>query len=67
MSNTGKRGRIGRPRMADEPMRQIAIRLPDEILEAVDGIIAERHGQADRTAVIRELLMDAITRRGKRR
>ena len=47
-------------------MKQIAIRLPDDILEAVDDIIADRHGQADRTAVIRELLLESIARRGRR-
>ena len=47
-------------------MKQIAIRLPDDILDAVDDIIDQRHGQADRTAVIRELLLESITRRGKR-
>jgi len=66
MREKGKRGKIGRPRLADQPMRQIAIRLPEEILQALDEIIDERHGQADRTAVIRELLMDAIARRGRR-
>lgn len=48
-------------------MQQIAIRLPGEILEAVDAIIAGRHGEADRTAVIRELLREAIAARGTKR
>jgi len=47
-------------------MKQIAIRLPEDILQVVDGIIADRHGQGDRTAVIRELLLEAIARRTKR-
>lgn len=42
---------------------QIAIRLPESLLDAVDAIITERHGVPDRTAVIRELLASAIARR----
>jgi metal-responsive CopG/Arc/MetJ family transcriptional regulator len=46
-------------------MIQIAIRLPEEMLEAVDEIIAERFGQPDRTAIIRELLAGALASRKK--
>jgi len=48
-------------------MIQIALRLPPEILAAVDAIIATRHGQTDRAAVIRELLMEAIAARTRNR
>ena len=47
----------GRPPISgDKPMRQISVRLTDELLEAIDGIIDDREGQTDRGAVIRELI-----------
>lgn len=46
----------GRPPIGDKPMKQITIRMTDELLEAVDVIIDEREGQTDRGAVIRELI-----------
>lgn len=57
----------GRPRLSVETMNQIAIRLPAELLESVDAIIAERHGQAGRTQVIRELIAEALEFRAKRK
>lgn len=48
-------------------MTQIAIRLPDDLLAAVDKIIEDRHGQGGRTGVIRELLLDALASRGTRK
>lgn len=44
-------------------MKQIAIRFPDDMLQQVDDIVAERFGHADRTAVIRELLAKALADR----
>ena len=46
----------GRPPMGEKPMRQITVRLTDELLEAIDVIIDEREGQTDRGSVIRELI-----------
>lgn len=58
----------GRPSIEGEPMQQIAIRLPDKLLGEVDAIIQERRGGYGRTAVIRELLWEAIdNRKGKRK
>lgn len=48
-------------------MTQIAIRFPDEMLEAVDKIVEERFGQADRTGVIRELVAEGLAARARRR
>jgi metal-responsive CopG/Arc/MetJ family transcriptional regulator len=45
-------------------MKQIAIRLPVDMLEAVDAIVAERYGQADRTQVMRELIAQSLAARG---
>lgn len=57
--------RIGRPPKGDSAMKQIAIRFPEEILEQVDRIVEERYGQADRTAVIRELVAEALAHRAR--
>jgi metal-responsive CopG/Arc/MetJ family transcriptional regulator len=48
-------------------MQQIAIRLPIEMLEQIEEIVAERYGQADRTAVIRELIAAQLAARSKRK
>ena len=48
--------KTGRPPLHEEPMKQIAIRLPDHLLEAIDVIIEEREGAPDRAAIIRELI-----------
>ncbi|HVT27684.1 MAG TPA: hypothetical protein VHE81_06660 [Lacipirellulaceae bacterium] len=57
----------GRPPMLNEAMKQIAIRLPHEMLDQIEEIVGERFGQPDRTAVIRELLASALEARRKRR
>ena len=58
----------GRPSIEGEPMQQIAIRLSTDLLAEVDGIIDARRAGGGRTAVIRELLWEAIdARKGKRK
>lgn len=57
----------GRPPKGDEPMTQLAVRFPGELLEAIDEIVAARYGQADRTSIIRELVAQAISERKKRK
>jgi metal-responsive CopG/Arc/MetJ family transcriptional regulator len=47
-------------------MPQIAIRLSVELLDEVDAIIEARRGAAGRTAVIRELLSEAIDTRKRK-
>jgi hypothetical protein len=50
-------------------MKQIAIRLPLDLLERAEKIIADRYGQADRTAVLREALaagLDVLEGRKRR-
>lgn len=64
-----KQKTMGRPLLGDKPMKQIAIRFPEELLSQVDEIVSERFGQADRTAIIRELVAQALAdrkQRGKR-
>lgn len=46
-------------------MKQIAIRLPIEMLEEVDAIIEDRFGLPDRADVIRELIAEALAARRK--
>lgn len=50
----------GRPAGEAPPMVQLAIRIPRPMLEAIDAEVAARFDQPDRTAVIRELLADAL-------
>lgn len=50
-----------------KPSNLRVIRFPDDMLEAVDKIIAERFGQPERNAVIRELVADALAARAKRK
>lgn len=52
--------------MASEPMRQIAIRFPAPMLDAIDAIAAKRMDQPDRTAIIRELIAEALEARSRR-
>ena len=47
-------------------MRQITVRLPKLLLDAVDELTAGRLDQPDRSAVIRELLAEAIAARKKK-
>jgi metal-responsive CopG/Arc/MetJ family transcriptional regulator len=56
----------GRPPGGDDTMQQIAIRLPKPLLAAVDAITEGRLDQPDRSAIIRELLAEAIARRMKK-
>lgn len=49
----------------ERPMVQLAIRFPDAMLREIDAIIAARHGQAERTGVIRELVAEALAQRRK--
>lgn len=66
MSKAPKRtAKRGRPPGPEEPMKQIALRLPAEMLDALDAIVAERLDRPDRTAVIRELLAEGLEAREK--
>jgi hypothetical protein len=53
-------------------MTQIAIRFPNTVLDAVDAIVAhraeqpERFDRPDRSGVLRELVAEALSARGKR-
>jgi metal-responsive CopG/Arc/MetJ family transcriptional regulator len=47
-------------------MQQIAIRLPKPLLAAVDAMTEGRLDQPDRSAIIRELLAEAVAARRKR-
>jgi metal-responsive CopG/Arc/MetJ family transcriptional regulator len=50
---------VGRPPV-ENPMRQIAVRLPDEMLEAIDAVIDDRDGACDRAAIIREAISKGL-------
>ena len=46
--------------------RPLALRLPVRVLEQIDEIVASRMDQPDRTAVIRELIVEALMAREKK-
>lgn len=50
---------VGRPPV-ENPMRQIGVRLPDEMLAAIDAVIDDREGACDRAAVIREAISKGL-------
>lgn len=45
---------------------QIALRLPKPMLVAIDEIVSGRLDQPERSAIIRELLAEALTARAKK-
>ena len=53
----------GRPPKEGVTMHQIAIRLPEPMLEAIDGLTTGRLDQPDRSTTIRELIAEAIEAR----
>lgn len=53
--------------MGHTTMQQIALRLPQPMLAAIDEMMAGRLDQPERSAIIRELLAEAIEARGKRK
>ena len=55
----------GRPPV-DEPMQQISIRMPADLLEEIDAIVEARYGQTDRASVIREILAEKFAEKGRR-
>ena len=56
----------GRPPKGRQTMHQIALRLPVEMLDEIDKMIEGRLDQPEKSAVIRELLAEAITARKRR-
>ena len=56
----------GRPPGGDSTMQQIAIRLPKPLLAAVDEMTIGQLDQPDRSAIIRELLAEAVAARKKK-
>lgn len=57
----------GRPPAGDATMQQIALRLPKPMLAAIDDMVAGRLDQPERSAIIRELLAEALDARKTRR
>lgn len=55
--------RMGRPKKPEGAMRQVAIRFPEEMLEALDAIAAERLDRPDRASVVREIIAQALEAR----
>ncbi|MFZ0853844.1 MAG: hypothetical protein WAO08_32185 [Hyphomicrobiaceae bacterium] len=53
----------GRPPAGDDAMEQIALRLPKPMVAAIDEIVADRLDQPERSAIILELLAEALEQR----
>lgn len=53
--------KVGRPPKTDRAMRQIAVRLPVDMLDEIDAMCAERMDRPDRSVLVRELLAKGIT------
>ena len=53
-----KQKKRGRPKAVEEPMRQVAIRFPEEMLAEIDNIIAGRMDRPDRSAIIRQAVAE---------
>ena len=67
MKKATKRRPPGRPPLGDATMHQIALRLPKPMMAAIDEIITGRLDQPERSAIIRELLHEALMARKGRR
>ena len=55
----------GRPPTGNA-MDQITVRVPPQMLEAIDSIIAGRLDRPDRSSVIRELVAEALQARARK-
>lgn len=56
----GGKLKSARPPLPNGPMTQIALGLPDEVLDHADKVVAARQGQTGRTAVLREMLVGLV-------
>ena len=65
MAKATKRRPRGRPPKGDDTMEQIAIRFPRPMLALVDEIVAGRLDRPDRSSIIRELVAEALQKRGQ--
>ena len=66
MTNSSKK-RAGRPPKGDATMPQIALRIPQQMLDAIDAMRAARMDRPERATMIRELLARAIGGEGKKK
>jgi hypothetical protein len=57
----------GRPSLAGERMPKLDVRVPNHILDAIDQIREQRFDKPDRSAIVRELLGEALVARGSRK
>lgn len=63
-----KKSRAGRPAMPDdEQQRLVPVRLPRELLARIDGEVASNLAGLRRSGVIRQLLVEALALRAKRK
>jgi len=55
----------GRPRTHDRNMKQIAIRLPQGVIEELDRIVEDEMGAVDRSTLVRQAVVDFIKKKGR--
>jgi len=70
MKKPARKSLRGRPSLSDVGATMLSVRIPNEMLAAIDGIAAERLDKPGRANLIRELLaeaLDARTRKGGKR
>jgi hypothetical protein len=66
MTSKAKRG-VGRPpKEGKAMMTPIPVRFPEQMIEAIEAIQAERMDRPDKSAVIRELVAEALAARKKK-
>ena len=57
----------GRPPLGKRALGPpLALRFPDEMLKAIDAVAAGRMDRPDRSAVVRELVAEALMARGRK-
>jgi Arc/MetJ-type ribon-helix-helix transcriptional regulator len=67
MAKAPKNPRRGRPPIGKRALGEpLSLRFPAEMLEAIDAIVAGRMDRPDRSAVVRELVAEALMARAKR-
>lgn len=64
MGKMGKRGPGRPPKHGDAMMVKINIRMPQPMMDAIQGVVSSRKDGADTAQVIRELLAKALETEG---
>jgi Arc/MetJ-type ribon-helix-helix transcriptional regulator len=66
MTSKPKRGPGRPPKEGKAMMTPIPVRFPEEMIEAIEAIQAKRMDRPEKSAVIRELVAEALTARKRK-